>query len=254
MTTFALPAASLWWRECIRFYRDRTRALSTFATALLFWILIGFGLARSFHPIGMPASVDAVEYLFPGTVVFVVLLTAIVGTFSLIEDRRAGFLQGVLVAPVSRAAIVVGKVLGGTTIALLQGALLLPLAPLVGIPLAPHGLALALVALGTLALSLTALGFILAWRMESMQGFHGIVNLVLMPLWFLSGALFPLHGASPGLRLLMRLDPVTYGLAAFRRALYASEGIAEIDPALAWTVSAGFAVVTLVAAIVLARR
>jgi ABC-2 type transport system permease protein len=155
---------------------------------------------------------------------------------------------------VSRAAIVVGKVLGGTTIALLQGALLLPLAPLVGIPLAPHGLALALVALGTLALSLTALGFILAWRMESMQGFHGIVNLVLMPLWFLSGALFPLHGASPGLRLLMRLDPVTYGLAAFRRALYASEGIAEIDPALAWTVSAGFAVVTLVAAIVLARR
>lgn len=254
MTAFALPAATLWWRECIRFYRDRTRAISVFATALLFWVLIGFGLARSFRPAGMPARVDAVEYLFPGTVVFVVLLTAIVGTFSLIEDRRAGFLQGVLVAPVSRAAIVLGKVLGGATIALVQGALLLPLAPLVGIPLAPGGAALALLALAALALALTALGFIVAWRMESIQGFHGIVNLVLMPLWFMSGALFPLHGAATGLRFVMRLNPVTYGLAAFRRALYAGEGIAEIDPTLAWAVTAGFAVVMLAAAVAIARR
>jgi ABC-2 type transport system permease protein len=254
MTGFVLPAASLWWRECIRFYRDRIRAVSTFATAILFWILIGFGLSRSFRPAGMPADVDAVEYLYPGTVVFVVLLTAIVGTFSLIEDRRAGFLQGVLVAPVSRGAIVMGKVLGGATIALFQGMMLLPLAPLVGITLTPAGLGLALIALAGLALALTALGFVVAWHMESIQGFHGIVNLVLMPLWFLSGALFPLAGAAPPLRFVMQLDPVTYGLAAFRRALYDGAGTAEIDPLLAWGITAGFAAATLSAAIASARR
>ena len=254
MSAFVLPALTLWQRECVRFYRDRLRALSAFATALLFWLLIGFGLAGSFHPVGMPAGVNAIEYLFPGTVVFVVLLTAVVGTFSLIEDRRAGFLQGVLVAPVSRAAIVAGKVLGGTTMAVLQGAVLLPLAPIVGIPLSAAGLGLALVALTLLALALTALGFILAWRMESIAGFHGIVNLILMPMWFLSGAIFPLHGAAGGLQLLMRLDPVTYGLSAFRRGLYAGHGIVEIDPALAWGVTAAFAVAMLVLAVVVARR
>jgi ABC-2 type transport system permease protein len=254
MSSLVLPALSLWQRECVRFYRDRVRALSAFATALLFWILIGFGLSGSFHPVGMPSGVDAIEYLFPGTVVFVVLLTAVVGTFSLIEDRRAGFLQGVLVAPVSRAAIVLGKVLGGTTMAVVQGAVLLPLAPLVGIPLSVGGVALALVALALMALALTALGFVLAWRMESIQGFHGIVNLVLMPMWFLSGAIFPLHGAAGGLRHLMRLDPVTYGLAAFRQSLYSGSGVAEIDSVLAWGVAAGFAAVMLSVAVLVARR
>jgi len=253
VSAFVLPVVTLWRRECVRFYRDRVRAFSSFATALLFWLLIGFGLAGSFHPVGMPAGVDAVEYLFPGTVVFVVLLTAVVGTFSLIEDRRAGFLQGVLVAPVARSAIVLGKVLGGTTMALVQGAVLLPLAPLMGIPLTAHGVGLALLALGLLALALTSLGFVLAWRMESIQGFHGIVNLILMPMWFLSGAIFPLHGAAGGLRLLMRLDPVTYGLAAFRQGLYAG-GVEEIAPALAWGVAVAFAAVMLLLAVGVTRR
>lgn len=252
--SFLLPAVTLWRRECVRFYRDRVRALSSFATALLFWLLIGFGMSGSFHPVGMPAGVNAVEYLFPGTVVFVVLLTAVVGTFSLIEDRRAGFLQGVLVAPVPRSSIVAGKVLGGTTMALVQGAVLLPLAPLVGIELSTLGVVLALAALGLLALALTSLGFVLAWRMESIQGFHGIVNLILMPMWFLSGAIFPLHGAAGGLRLLMRLDPVTYGLAAFRQGLYAGNGVAEIDPVLAWGVAGAFAAAMVALAVLMTRR
>jgi ABC-2 type transport system permease protein len=250
---FVLPALTLWQRECVRFYRDRARAIGSLATAILFWVLIGFGLARSFRPVGMPSGVGAVEYLFPGTIVFVVLMTAIVGTFSLIEDRRAGFLQGVLVAPVARSSVVLGKVLGGSTMAVVQGAVLLPLAPVMGIPLSIGGLALAVLALALLAVALTSLGFILAWRMESIQGFHGIVNLVLMPMWFLSGALFPLHGAAPGLRLVMRLDPVTYGLAAFRHSLYVG-GLGEIDPALAWGVTAGFAAVAFLAAVWVARR
>jgi hypothetical protein len=104
VTDAILPAFSLGWREIVRFHRDRARVVSGIATALLFWVLIGFGMAGSFAPAGMPAGVGAVEYLFPGTVVFVVLVTAIVGTFSLIEDRRSGFLQGVIVAPVPRSS------------------------------------------------------------------------------------------------------------------------------------------------------
>ncbi|MDX1622868.1 MAG: ABC transporter permease [Gemmatimonadota bacterium] len=254
MTAALLPAATLWWREVVRFYRDRSRAISSIVTGVLFWLLFGFGLVDSFAPAGMPADVGAVEYLYPGIVVFIVLLTAVVGTFSLIEDRRQGFLQGVLVAPVPTGAIVLGKVMGGTTMALLQGVVLLPLAPLVGIEVTAGGLALSVLALFLVAFALTSLGFVLAWRMESIQGFHGIVNLLLMPLGILSGAFFPLAGAAGGLELVMRLDPVTYGLSAFREALYSTPGIEPIGPWLAWGVSIGFAAAAFGAAVLLARR
>lgn len=254
MRGFVLPSATLWWRECVRFYRDRVRALSSIVTAVLFWVLIGFGLGGSFAPLGMPRGMGSVEYLYPGTIVFLVLLTAIVGTFSLIEDRREGFLQGVLVAPVPRSAIVMGKVMGGTTIAVLQGALLLLVAPLVGIPYHAGGMALAVLALFLIAFAFTALGFVLAWRMESIQGFHGIVNLILMPMWFMSGALFPLGGAARGLELLMRANPVTYGLAAFRESLYASSTVAPVAPAYAWIVTAAFAAAAFALAVAMARR
>lgn len=254
MSGLLLPTATLWWRECVRFYRDRTRAWSSVMTALLFWVLIGFGLAGSFRPAGMPPEMGAIEYLFPGTVVFVVLLTATIGTFSLIEDRREGFLQGVVVAPVPRSAIVLGKVLGGTTMAMIQGALLLPLAPFLGIELSPVGLALAVAALFLMAFALTSLGFILAWGMESIQGFHGIVNLLLMPMWFLSGALFPVEGAAGALELVMRANPVTYGLAVFRHALYAGDVAIPVAPTTGWVVTIAFALVLFAAAIVVARR
>ncbi|HUP20900.1 MAG TPA: ABC transporter permease [Gemmatimonadota bacterium] len=252
--SLALAAGTLWWREVVRFYRDRARALSALSTGVLFWLLFGFGLAGSFAPAGLPVEVGAVEYLFPGVVVFVVLLSAMVGTFSLIEDRRQGFLQGVLVAPVPRSAVVLGKVLGGTTMATLQGAVLLPLAPLVGIPVDPAGILLALAAIFAVAFALTSLGFVLAWRMESIQGFHGVVNLLLMPLGILSGAFFPVEGAAGALETVMRLNPVTYGLAAFRASLYAVPGVEPIGTALAWTVTLAFAAVAFAGAVGVARR
>lgn len=252
--SFLLPAATLWRREVVRFYRDRARALSAISTGVVFWLLFGFGLGGSFAPAGMPAGTGAVEYLFPGVIVFVALMTAMVGTFSLIEDRRHGFLQGVVVAPVPRSAIVMGKVLGGATMATLQGVLLLPLAPLVGIPVDATGLALAVVALFVVAFAVTSLGFILAWRMESIQGFHGIVNLVLMPLGILSGAFFPIAGAAGGLQELMRLNPVSYGLAAFRHALYHAPGVEPIGAGLAWGVSLAFAAAAFGAATWVVRR
>ena len=130
----------------------------------------------------------------------------------------------------------------------------MPLAPLVGIPLSAASVAIGIGALFVMAFALTSLGFILAWRMESIQGFHGIVNLLLMPMWFLSGALFPVRGAAGGLSHVMRLDPVTYGLAAFREGLYAVPGVEAIRPDLAWGVTVGFAVVVFGLAVALARR
>ncbi len=254
MSDAVLPALSLGWREIVRFHRDRMRVLSGIATAVLFWILIGFGMSGSFAPAGMPAGVGAVEYLFPGTIVFVVLVTAIVGTFSLIEDRRSGFLQGVIVSPVPRSAIVLGKVLGGATIAVLQGAILLPLLPLVGIPVLPGGILVGVLALFVMAFALTCLGFVLAWGMESIQGFHGIVNLLLLPLWFLSGALFPLAGAARGLQIVMRLDPLAYGLAAFRQAIYGRVDVGFTSPAVAWAVTIGFALAAFGLAVWVVRR
>jgi ABC-2 type transport system permease protein len=135
-----------------------------------------------------------------------------------------------------------------------QGVLLLLVAPLVGIPYHAAGMALAIGALCLLAFAFNALGFILAWRMESIQGFHGIVNLVLMPMWFMSGALFPLDGAARGLEILMRANPVTYGLTAFRASLYTSSAAAPSAPALAWMVTAAFATAAFALAVAITRR
>ena len=139
----------------------------------------------------------------------ILLFTAIFSTISIIEDRREGFLQSVLVAPVPRMAIVLGKVLGGTVLAFGQGLLFLLLAPLVGIRPTLAGFALALLIMLVLAFALTALGFCIAWRMSSTQGFHAIMNLFLMPMWFLSGALFPPRARWAGCEWVMRLNPLT---------------------------------------------
>jgi ABC-2 type transport system permease protein len=187
---------------------------------LLFWALIGSGLSGSFRLPGGPEDLDYLEYFFPGTIVMMVLFAAIFSTFSVIDDRNEGFLQSVLVAPVRRSALVVGKVFGGATLAWVQGVLFLVLAPVAGIRLTlKSGLAVAFV-VAVMSVALTAFGFAFAWRMNSTQGFHAVMNLVLMPMWFLSGAIFPLSGTPGWLDWVMRLNPLTYGTAALRRALY----------------------------------
>lgn len=215
-----LAAMSLCQRELVRFVRQRNRVIGAFATPLVFWLLIGAGMGGSFQGPGGPDSGNYLRYFFPGTVLMILLFTAIFSTISIIEDRREGFLQGVLVAPVSKMAIVLGKVLGGTILAFGQALIFLLLAPTVGISLSPGSFLLALLIMLIVAFALTALGVCLAWRMTSTQGFHAIMNLFLMPMWFLSGALFPPGGAWTGLKWVMYLNPLTYGLAALRRAMY----------------------------------
>jgi ABC-2 type transport system permease protein len=230
----ALATYSLWHRELVRFLRQPSRLAGAFAMPLIFWLLIGTGLSSSFRLPGGPADLDYLEYFFPGTVVLLVLFGAIFSTFSVIDDRNEGFLQGVLVAPISRGAIVLGKVLGGATLAWLQGMLVLCLAPLAGIRLSLASVLGGAAVLALLGVAMTSLGFAFAWKIDSTQGFHAVMNVVLLPMWFLSGAFFPVSGAPSWLGWVMRMNPLTYGMAAMRRVLYAgSPGSGEELPALA---------------------
>jgi ABC-2 type transport system permease protein len=213
-----LPAMSLWWREVVRFYRMRSRVVGVIASPLLFWLVIGSGFGSSMRGGAMNQSYLA--YFFPGALVMIVLFTSIFTMMSVIEDRREGFLLSVLVAPISRSVIVLGKVLGGATLATIQGMIFLVFSPLIGVHPGIAHLAVAMLAIFLIAFALTALGFIVAWRLDSTQAFHAIINLFLMPLWMLSGALFPMSGASQWVRWLMAANPLTYGLEALRSSLY----------------------------------
>jgi ABC-2 type transport system permease protein len=246
-----LPALSLCQRELVRFVRQPNRVVGALATPIVFWLLIGAGMGRSFRAEGMPGGGTGtggyMEYFFPGTILMVLLFTAIFSTISIIEDRREGFLQSVLVAPIPRMAIVLGKVLGGTVLATAQGIVFLLLAPLIGVHLGIASSILSIAMMLVVSFALTALGICIAWRMSSTQGFHAIMNLFLMPMWFLSGALFPASGAWTGLRWVMRINPLSYGLAGLRQALYwhdtpaASAGAAMPGLTLSLVVSVAFA-------------
>ena len=194
--------------------------MGAFAQPLVFWLLLGGGMNHSFQPTAGVGGQSYIEYFFPGVIVMVLLFTAIFATISTVEDRNRGFLQGVLVAPVSRRQIVLGQALGGTTLASMQGLLFLLLAPFAGIALHPESFLAVLGVILWISFLLTNLGLLIAWRMESTQGFHAIMNLILLPIWFLSGAFFPASGAPRWLQTVMELNPLTYGLALLRRALY----------------------------------
>lgn len=249
-----LPAATLWRREVVRFLRQRSRIVGALGSPLLFWLVIGSGIGTSFRPANDPDGAGYLQYFFPGTLVLIVFFTAIFATISVIEDRKEGFLQAVLVAPVPRAAIVLGKILGGSTLALLQGALFLALGPLVGIAPPPAAWPLVLAALTVVAFGLTCLGFLVAWSLDSIQGFHAVMNLLLIPLWLLSGALFPPSGASGWIRAVMAANPVTYGVAAVRRALLPETPSDAPGLGISFAVAGAFAAAAFAASVALAQR
>ena len=253
--TLLTPAASLCRREIVRFYRYPSRVIGALGTPIVFWLLIGSGISSSFSRDG-DGGMDYLEYFFPGSLLLILLFTSIFTMMSVIEDKKEGFLLSALVAPIPRSALVVGKVLGGAILASLQGLLFLAAAPLAGVPVGLAQIPLVAVTVFLIALALTGVGFLFAWQMESSQGFHSIINLFLMPLWFLSGALFPVGGASGWIQWLMWLNPVTYANAALRRSLYAGSPVSDSLPSLplALGVTALFAVIVLSTAFALANR
>ena len=193
-------------------------------------------MSASFQPSGEVDGLSYIEYFYPGIVVLVLLFTSIFATISVVNDRREGFLQGVLVAPVPRWRLVLAQALGGTTLALLQGILLLLLAPMTGVRFSAASLFLTLGVMALLAFGLTNLGLLIAWRMDSTQGFHAIMNLLLIPIWLLSGAFFPSTGVPGWLAWTMKLNPLMYGLAAFRQSLYLNTATA-VGEVPSWTLS-----------------
>lgn len=249
-----MPALSLWRREVVRFYRNMSRVVGVVASPLLFWIVIGGGFGNSFRNAATGASQNYLNFFFPGALMMIVLFTSIFAMMSLIEDRNEGFLLTVLVAPVSRSVIVLGKVLGGTTLATLQGVLFLVLAPLLGIRFGFSEFALIVADIFLCSFALTALGFIIAWPMDSTSGFHAIINLFLIPMWLLSGSLFPVASASPWMGFLMRINPLTYGTDALRGLLFPGTAAHEFSLAQSFTILFVITAVLFTLAFVVANR
>ncbi|MEM1041509.1 MAG: ABC transporter permease [Bacteroidota bacterium] len=246
---------ALWWREITKFLRDRSRLAGALVQPLAFWVLLGLGFYGTFE---MPGGegVGYLEYLYPGIIALILLFTAIFSTISIVTERQEGFLQAALVAPVPRTVVVFGLVSGGATLAVVEAVLFLFLAPLVGLGPGLLGLGVVLTATVAMALAFTALGFILAWRLETTRGFHAVMNLFLLPMWFLSGAFFPATGVPAALQWVMYLNPAFYGVAAIRQGLYLP-GVApgvELPLALTLGVSVAFAAGVLALAVWTVRR
>jgi ABC-2 type transport system permease protein len=247
MERFLLAAFTLWQREMTRFFRQRSRVIGALAPPIVFWFLIGSGLGTSFQlaqsgVFTLRQGVNYLQYFFPGTIVLIVLFTAIFSTISIIEDRHEGFLQSVLVAPVPRGSLVLGNIAGGATLAFVQGLIFLVFAPLTGIRLTFASFLLLALMLLLISFGLAGLGFLLAWRLDSTQGFHAVMNLFLIPMWLLSGALFPLSGAPRWFQWVMRMNPLTYGVAALSESFYVhgqplQAGVASLGTCLSVTIA-----------------
>lgn len=225
----------IWYRDMLRFRRDKTRLIASLAQPLLYLLIFGTGLSSALSgaggagggfggsaPAGGAGGLSYTQFIFPGIIGMAVLFSAIFGAMSIVWDREFGFLKEVLVAPIDRSAVAIGKALGGATQAMVQGFVLLLLAPLIGIDLS-IGMVLALIPLTfVLAFSLSSLGVAIASRMKSMQGFQMIMTFLMMPMFFLSGALFPLQGLPTWMNVLTRLDPAAYGMDPLRRVVLSS--------------------------------
>ena len=213
----------IWYRDVLRFWRDRPRILAAMAQPTLYLLIFGSGISSAMRGPSVGGA-DYIQFLFPGVVGMTVLFTSVFTAMSIVWDREFGFLKEVLVAPVSRTAVAIGKALGGSTQAVLQGSIVLVLAPLAGISLTPLTVVTVIPLMFLLAFALTSLSIALAARMRSMEGFQVVMNFFMMPMFFLSGALFPLQGLPAWLAGLTLLDPATYGIDPIRRVIMIGSG------------------------------
>lgn len=213
----------MWQRDMTRFLRERERVFGALAQPLLFWLVIGTGIGATFEPKGAAAGFSYLAFMFPGIIALTLLFTSIFSTISVIADREHGFLREILASPAARTSIVAGKIAAGSTLAVLEGLLLLVFAPFAGLGFGILGAVQLFLAMAAISSGLTGLGLMIAWRMRSTQGFHVIMNFLMIPMWLLSGAVFPAAGAPAPLQVLMYLNPLTYGTAALR-AVFESSG------------------------------
>ena len=217
----------IWYRDLVRYWRDRWRLAASLAQPLLFLIVFGSGLSSALGRgavFGSRGGFSYMQFMYPGIIGMAILFTAIFGAMSIVWDREFGFLKEVLVAPIDRWAVAVGKALGGTTQAMIQGLILLVLAPFVGVRLSPLTIVELIPLAALLAFGLSSFGVMLASMMRSLQGFQVVMNFLMMPMFFLSGALFPLQGLPGWMNVLTRLDPASYGIDPLRRVVLSDSG------------------------------
>jgi ABC-2 type transport system permease protein len=227
----------VWQRELIRFSRDRARMITSLVQPVLFLFVLGTGLSRLAS--AGTHGVNLRTFVYPGVLAMAVLFTAMFSAASIVWDREFGFLREMLVAPVSRGAIVIGKCLGGATVAGFQGVIMIAIAGLVSVPYAPGMILEVLILQLLLAFALTAFGVMMAARMNQMQSFMALMQMVIMPLFFISGALFPVAGLPTWLSVLNRVDPITYAVDPIRRSVFAHLHITEaarhaLAPGVTW--------------------
>jgi len=228
----------VWRRELIRFKSDRLRAVTSLVQPILFLFVLGTGLS-SLASKGMPPGVDFKTFIYPGVLSMSVLFTAIFSAASIVWDREFGFLREMLVAPVSRSAIVIGKCLGGATVSTFQGIIFLCLAGFAGVPYNPILILTVIGELLLLSFTLTAFGVMMAARITQIQAFMALTQMLVMPLFFLSGALYPLSSLPAWLTVLTRLDPITYVVYPMRHAVFSHLSIspaasAALSPPVTW--------------------
>ncbi len=212
------------YRELLRFVQERSRLLSSFAMPLLFLVIFGAGFTRTIGT--MTPGVDFVQFIFPGIIAMTVLMNSVMSGLSVVWDREFGFLKEILVAPLGRTGIVLGKAVGSATVAVLQGTVMLLLAPLVGVKVTPLLVVQLVPLLVIISVSLSGLGILVASRMRSQQGFQLIVQLIIFPLIFLSGVFFPVNNVPVWLEVFSKANPLTYGVDAIRQLFLA--GSAEV--------------------------
>jgi ABC-2 type transport system permease protein len=227
----------VWEREVVRFASDRLRLVTSLFQPLLFLFVLGTGLSRIAS--AGTGGLNLRTFLYPGILAMAVMFTAMFSAASIVWDREFGFLREMLVAPIRRSSVVIGKCLGGATVATFQGVLVICLAGLVGVPYSPS-LIVEVFALQTLlAYTLTAFGVMVAARIKQIQSFMALTQMLIMPLFFVSGALFPVTGLPTWLTFLNRIDPLTYAVEPIRRVVFkhldlTPEVRARLDPGITW--------------------
>jgi ABC-2 type transport system permease protein len=208
----------VWHRDVIRFWRDRPRIIASALQPMLYLFVFGTGMGAGMRPTG---GLDLRVFLYPGVMAMATLFTCFFSAGSIVWDREFGFMREMLVAPVRRGAIVIGKALGGATAGMTQGVIVLAIGPLVGVPFSPVLIVTLLVELMILSFAITSIGVLVAVRIKSFQAFMALVQIIIMPMFFLSGALFPLRNLPTWLDVATRLDPLTYAVDPMRRAVLA---------------------------------
>lgn len=220
LQSFYRAVGIVWRRELIRFGRSRMRVTTSLAQPVLYLFVFGVGLGRLIG--GSIPGFDFKAFLFPGVVIMSIIFSAVFSAVSIVWDREFGFLREMLVAPVPRSGLVVGKALGGASVSTIQGALVLVFAPMVGIRVSPSVLLQALAIMALSAFTLTSFGIVVAARIQRIESFQAVMQFFLMPIFFLSGALYPVETLPSWLGVLAKLDPATYGVTALRRVMLGS--------------------------------